>query len=400
MAADVSVKKKATVSNPCCKVWKEKCGKLEEGRKCLRQAVKLLTEQADKFQAENVSLKKVCEEERAKLEAEKVGTEKDVTLRVTLENEISALKSEIFTLQQKGSADAGDKNGEVKMLQDQVFEGDKEIRRLKELLERQKRRADSEKKNAEAEKKSPNEAWKHVKAEEEAKEKEAAYIVSLENEISALKSEICTLQQKGSSVAEEKNGEVKLLQDQVYNGEKEISRFKELLEREKTRADSEKKIAELEKKSAAEAWKHVKAEKAKADEERKHASSEGKKAEEYRLQLETLKKEAELAKSKLASETLKFEEAKKKFEAEKLKVTKEKKHADSEIAKAEVQRKLAEANRKKLVEEKSHSENLSKQLEDARQRIEELQKAELYQLQLESLKKKLLNQNQSWLLRL
>jgi len=31
---------------------------LEEGRKSLRQAVKLLTEQADKLQAENVSLKK------------------------------------------------------------------------------------------------------------------------------------------------------------------------------------------------------------------------------------------------------------------------------------------------------------------------------------------------------
>ncbi|KAJ6950889.1 hypothetical protein NC651_004540 [Populus alba x Populus x berolinensis] len=387
MTADVSIKKEATVRNPCCNVWKEKCRKLEEGRKSLRQAVKLLTEQADKLQAENVSLKKACEEERVKVEAEKGGKEKEAVLRVMLENEISALKSEISTLQQKGSAFSEDENGEVKLLQDQVFEGEKEISRLKELLEGEKITADSEKKNAEVEKKSAGDAWKHVKAEEEGKEREEALRFSLENEISALKSEMSTLQWKGSAVAEDQNQEVKLLQDQVSKGEKEISRLKELLEIAKTRVDSEKKNAEVEKKSASEAWKLVKAEKAKADEERKHASSEGLKVEEYRLQLEVLKKEAELAKSKLASETLKYEEANKKFKTEKLKVTKEKKRADSETARAEVKKKLAEANRKKLAEEKSHTENLSKQLEDVRQRIEELQKAEEYQLQLESFKK-------------
>ncbi|XP_011013629.1 PREDICTED: uncharacterized protein LOC105117603 isoform X1 [Populus euphratica] len=387
MAADVSVKKEATVNNPCCKVWKEKCGKLEEGRKCLRQAVKLLTEQADKFQAENVSLNKACEEERAKVEAAKEGREKEAALRVKLEKEISALQSEVSTLHQKGSAFPEVENTEVKLLQDQFFKGEKEISRLNELLERERLRADSEKKNAEVEKKSAAEAWKHVKAEKEGKEKEAALRVSLENEISALKSEISSLQQKGSMVDEDKNGEVKLLQDQVSKGEKEINRLKELHEREKTRAESEKKKAEVERKRAAEAWQQVKAEKAKAEEERKHASSEWKKAEEYRLQLETLTKEAELARSKLASETLKFEEANKKFEAEKIKVTKEKKHADSEMVKAEANRKLAEANWKKLMEEKSHTENICKQLEDARKRIEKPQKAEEYQRQLESLKK-------------
>ncbi|KAJ6376772.1 hypothetical protein OIU76_025846 [Salix suchowensis] len=387
MAADVTVKKEATLNNPCCKVWKEKCGKLEEGRKCLRQAVKLLTEQADKFQAEIVSLNKACEEERVKVEAVKEGREKEVALRVTLEKEISALKSEVSTLHQKGNAFQEVENTEVKLLQNEVFKGEKEISRLKELLEREKLRADSEKKNAEVEKKRAADAWKHLKAEKEGKEKEAVLRVSLENEISALKSEISTSQLMGSMVAEDKNGEVKLLQDQVSKGEKEISRLKELHEREKTRADSEKKKAEVEKKRAAEAWQQVKAEKANADEERKHASSEQKKAEEYQLRLEALMKEAGLAKSKMASETLKFEEANKKFEAVKLKVAKEKKRADSEMAKAEAHRKLAEANRMKLLEEKSHTENICKQLEDVKKRIEKPQKAEEYQLQLEFFKK-------------
>ncbi|KAF2317910.1 hypothetical protein GH714_041230 [Hevea brasiliensis] len=277
MATDVPVKHPPV--NPCCTVWKDKCSKLEVGRKHLRQAVQILNEQIDKIQTENTTLKKAYEQEQARAETEKEWKDKELAVRVSLENEISALKSEVFSLKQKISAEAEDERGEVKLLQHHVSEAEKEITRLKSLLEKEKIRADSEKKNAEAQKKS-----------------------------------------------------------------------------------------------AAEAWKHVKTEKAKADEERKLANNEGKKAEEYRLQLEEFRKEVDEEKSKLVSGTLKLEEAVKKLEAEKQKVTKERKRADLEMAKAEEQRKLAEANRKKVVEEKSCAESLSQQLKDAMQRIEELQK--------------------------
>ncbi|XP_037493455.1 uncharacterized protein LOC105637078 isoform X1 [Jatropha curcas] len=328
MAADVSVKNPP--ANPCCTVWKEKCTKLEAGRKHLRQAVQILNEQIDKIQhlrqavqilneqidkiqVENVSLKKAYEEERLRAETEKEGKEKELAVRVTLENDLSLLKSEITSL----------------------------------------------------------------------KEKESAYV-------------------------EDEKGELKLLQDHVSKAEKEITQLKALLKKEKIRADSEKKSVEAQKKIATEAWKQVKVEKAKADEERKLANIEGKKAEEYQLQLEGLRKQVDEAKSKLVAETLKFEEACKKLEAEKHKVIKQRKRADSEMAKAEVQRKLAEANGKKVVQEKSHAENLSQLLENAKQRIGELQKeiaekakadtemknvntgwkkAEEYQIQLELLRK-------------
>lgn len=38
--------------------WKDKCSKLEVGRKHLRQAVQILNEQIDKIQGENAALKK------------------------------------------------------------------------------------------------------------------------------------------------------------------------------------------------------------------------------------------------------------------------------------------------------------------------------------------------------
>ncbi|XP_050288057.1 uncharacterized protein LOC126726747 [Quercus robur] len=265
--------------NACCKMWKEKYASLEYKRNALRQAVNILQPQIDRFQAENANLRKAYEEEQARADNEKEGRLKESMARVSLENEIFTLKSEISSLQQKTSTNALDRNEEVKILQVRVSEGEKEINRLKELLGKEKRRADAERKNAEGEKKK-----------------------------------------------------------------------------------------------AAEELKSIKAEKSKADEQRSFAKIEGAKAEQYRLQLEMLKKEADEAKSKLASETLKFEQANKKLEAEKQKAIKERKRVESEMAKVEEQRKLAEANGKKALQEKCRAENLSRQLEENRQSVEELQK--------------------------
>ncbi|GMY38164.1 hypothetical protein FCV25MIE_33408 [Fagus crenata] len=266
MAADAAGEVGA--GNACCKVWKEKYANLENKRNALRHAVNILQPQIDRFQADNAKLRKAYEEEQARADNEKEGRLKESIARVSLENEITTLKSEISSLRQKENTNALDRN-----------EGEKEIKRLKELLEKEKRRADAERKSAEGEKKK-----------------------------------------------------------------------------------------------AAEELKSIKAEKSKADEQRSTAKIEREKAEQYRLQLEILKKEADEAKSKLAAETLKFEQANKKLEAEKRKAIQERKRAESEMAKVEEQRKLAEANGKKALEEKRRAENLSRQLEENRQSAEELQK--------------------------
>ncbi|CAN1226717.1 hypothetical protein LINGRAPRIM_LOCUS1109 [Linum grandiflorum] len=130
------------------------------------------------------------------------------------------------------------------------------------------------------------------------REKELSARMALENEVSALKSEISSLQQRGSLDGEGRDREIGLLHEQVS----ETNKLKELLEKEKKRADAEKKNAEVQKKIAAEALKRVKAEKGKAVEENKHADAERKKAEGYRVQLEVLKKEAEDMNSLLISE--------------------------------------------------------------------------------------------------
>ncbi|KAF5742411.1 hypothetical protein HS088_TW09G00459 [Tripterygium wilfordii] len=209
---------------------------------------------------------------------------------------------------------------------------------------------------------------------ENEKEQKEKLMLSLENEISKLKSEISLLQQKEGSNSHEKDEELKHLKDCVSERDEEIRQLKELSQKEKRRVDAEKKKAEVEKKKAAEALKQVKSEKGKIDEERRLACIEVKKAEEYRIQLESLKKEINETKSKLICETVRFEEARKKSEAEKRNVMQVRKRADSAMAEADKQRKLAEANEKKAREEKSRVENLSQQLDEARQRNEELQK--------------------------
>ncbi|XP_065855706.1 uncharacterized protein [Euphorbia lathyris] len=431
MASEDPVKLSPT--SPCCTVWKEKCSKLEVGRKHLRQAVQILNEQVDKIQADNTSLRKAYDEELARAETEKAGKEKELALRISFENEIASLRSEISSFKQN---DSEDKKREIKPLQDHLSKAEKEITQLKALLEKEKTRADSEKKNAETQKISASEAWKQMKSEkrkasdmkklanvegkkaeeyqiqlealrkeaEEAKSKlvskisnsdevskklEAeklnvikerkradqemvkaekqrklaeAYAKNIIEEksraenllqrledagrnieelkeknsfissrncselpvdqhdqggIMALKSEIPSLQQTGSATAK----------DQMR--EKEINVLKELLDKEKKKAESAKKCA-------AEAGKHLKAEKTKADKEKKNADTERKKAEGYQTKFEALRKEANETKTKFLSEISEFKEANQKLKMEKSQLScqlEESRHKTAELQK-------------------------------------------------------------------
>ncbi|MCI20328.1 maternal effect embryo arrest protein, partial [Trifolium medium] len=131
-----------------------------------------------------------------------------------------------------------------------------------------------------------------TKIEKEEKLKEFNAKVSLENEVSALKSEITALQQKCGTVAQEENEDVKALKANISDKEKEIDRLKKLVEKEKRRADSERKVAENEKKKAAEACKLLEAEKKVSlnKEMELFSKIEAEKAEEYRLQQVHLEK--------------------------------------------------------------------------------------------------------------
>ncbi|KAL6989182.1 hypothetical protein U1Q18_014934 [Sarracenia purpurea var. burkii] len=277
MEADVMVKNLAV--NPCCAALKEKYSKLEASRNALRQCVKIQNELIDKLQNENLNLKKAYEEQRLQVDAERKEKANESTIRGTLENEISALKSNIYTLQQTGGSQAKDVDVEVTSLRTRLSESETEMNQLKELVQ------------------------------------------------------------------------------------KEIMK-----------ADCERRRAEAEKKEASEARKTVKMEKKKADEQRRLVDTERKKVEELRIQLEKLKSEADEARSKLVSEAFKSEEVNKKLEAEKQKVIKEKKRADLEMAKAVEERKLAEINQKKAMDEKCRADCLSQHLEEHSRRIEKMQK--------------------------
>ncbi|KAM7505759.1 hypothetical protein LguiB_004663 [Lonicera macranthoides] len=347
--------------------------------------------QKKKAEAEEKKTDEACQNakaEKSRADKEREEKLKESAKRISLEKEISSLKSEILLLQQKEGSGKQEADEEITSFRARMSEWEAETSRLKDLLEKERMQSDSEKKKAEAEEKKTNEACQNAKVEKiradkerEEKLKESAKRISLEKEISSLKSQILSLQKKEGSGKQEVDEEITLLRAQISQGEAEISRFKQLLDEERMRADyekkkaeTEKKKAEAEKKKANEAWEILKAEKGRADEERRLASIEGKKAEENRLQLERLKAEVDEAQLKLVLETAKSEEAKKKFAAEREKAIKEKKRADAEMAKAEEQRKLAEINRMKSMEEKSCAEHLSQQLEEEKWRIERLQK--------------------------
>ncbi|XWS13515.1 hypothetical protein CRYUN_Cryun36dG0043700 [Craigia yunnanensis] len=339
----------------CCQVWKNKYSKAEKGRICLKQAVRLLEKGCDNIQAQNLTLKKAYEEEQARSKEEKEHREKELALRVSLENELSAQKSKIFNLKQKGVSEVEDKTEEIKLLKASVSDRRKEINWLKELVENEKKRADLEKKKAaEASKHAETEKGKageeHRLADIERKKAE-----DYRTQLEALRKEVNEAKSKLVSEKSKFDEETKQLQEEKKKAVEERKRA----DLEMAKAKEQRKIAEETKKKAVEERKHADLQMAEAEEQRKIAEETMKKAVEVRKCADFEMVEAE-EQRKIAEETKKTVE--------------DRKCAVMEMAKVEEQRKIAEATNKKAVEEKSHADSLTKQLEEARRRNEELEK--------------------------
>ncbi|XWS09052.1 hypothetical protein CRYUN_Cryun40dG0052700 [Craigia yunnanensis] len=320
--------------SPCCQVWKKKYSKAEKGRICLKQAVRLLEKGYDNIQAQNLTLRKSkisaivsYEEEQVRSKEEKEGREKELALRVLLENELSAQKSEISNLKLKGVSDIEDKTEEIKLLKASVSDREKEINWLKELVEKEKKRADLEKKkaaeaskHAEIEKGKADEEHRLADIEQKKVEDFRAQLEALRKEVSKAKSKL------------------------VYEKPQFDEATKQLQE-QKNMAVEERKHTDLEMAKAKEQMKIVEETKKRAVEERKHANLEMAEAEELR---------------KIAEETLK-------------KAVEVRKRADFEMADAEEQRKIAEETKKAVEDKKCAVVEIAK-LEEAIRRNDELEK--------------------------
>ncbi|TYH47597.1 hypothetical protein ES332_D10G008700v1 [Gossypium tomentosum] len=347
----------------CCQVWKTKYSKAERGRVFLKQGIRILEKGYDDIQAENLTLKKAYEEEQALTKVEKEGREKELALRVSLENELSVLKSEISNLKKKGVSDIEDKIEEIKHLKARVSDMNKEISWLKELVEKEKKRADLEKrKAAEA---STYAATERGKAGEEHRLKQ---LETLRKDVSEAKSK---LDSEKSKIDEE----TKKLQEEKKKAVEE----RKFVDLEMAKASELRKIAEETKKKAVDERKCADLEMAKAEKQRKIAKETKKKAVEERKRADLEMAEA-VKQRKIAEENMKKAvEVRKQADIEMAKVEEQRKIAEEnkkavEGAKVEEQRKVVEATKKKAVKEKLHNNNLTKQLEQARRRNEELHK--------------------------
>ncbi|XWS20779.1 hypothetical protein CRYUN_Cryun31cG0131900 [Craigia yunnanensis] len=363
--------------SPCCLVWKNKYSKAEKGRICLKQAVRLLEKGCDNIQAQNLTLKKAYEEEQARSKVEKEGREKELALRGSLENELSAQKYEISNLKQKGASDVEDKTEEIKLLKASVSDMEKEINWLKELVEKEKKMADLEmKKAAEASKHAETEKGKaceeHRLADIERKKAEYYRTQLVSEEKSKLVSEKSKFDEATKQLQEEKKKAI----EERKRADLEMAKAKEqrkIAEETEKKAVEERKRADLEMAKAEEQRRIAEETKKKAVEERKHVDLEMAEAEEQRkIAEETMKKAVEVRKH-ADFEMAKAEEQRKIAEETK-KAVEDRKCAVVEMAIVEEQRKIAKATKKKVVEEKSHADSLTKQLEEARRRNEELEK--------------------------
>ncbi|KAB2028717.1 hypothetical protein ES319_D05G115200v1 [Gossypium barbadense] len=350
--------------SPCCQVWKNKYLKVEKGRMCLKQAVRLLEKECDNIQAQNLKLKKAYEDEQARAEVEKEGKKKELALRGSLENELSALKSEISNLQQKGDSDVEHKFEEIKLLEASLSDREKEISWLKELVEKEKKRADLEKKKAaEAEKHADivkSKAGEERRLADMERKKAEDYRTQLEalrEEVSEAKSKLVFEKSKFDEATKQLQEETRKVVEERKGADSEMAKAKEqrkFVEKSK-KAVEDRKCADLEMAKAQEERKVAEEMKKKAVEERKCADLEIAKAQEQRKTAEELKKKAVEERKCADLEIAKAQEKRKTAEELKKKAVEERKCADLEIAKAQEKRKTAEELKKKAVEERKHA---------------------------------------------
>ncbi|TYJ33678.1 hypothetical protein E1A91_A05G119700v1 [Gossypium mustelinum] len=349
--------------SPCCQVWKNKYLKIEKGRICLKQAVRLLEKECDNIQAQNLKLKKAYEDEQARAEVEKEGKKKELALRGLLENELSGLKSEISNLQQKGDSDVEHKFEEIKLLEASLSDREKEISWLKELVEKEKKRADLEKKKAaEAEKHADivkSKAGEERRLADMERKKAEDYRTQLEalrEEVSEAKCKLVFEKSKFDEATKQLQEETRKAVEERKCADLEMAKAKEqrkFVEKSK-KAVEDRKCADLEMAKAQEERKVAEEMKKKAVEERKCADLEIAKAQEQRKTAEELKKKAVEERKCADLEIAKAQEKRKTAEELKKKASEERKHAALEMAKAQEERKIAEESKKKAVEERKH----------------------------------------------
>ncbi|KAI3728852.1 hypothetical protein L6452_17496 [Arctium lappa] len=281
MADDLELKDEPT-TNPCCNEWKNRVLKLEKkikkadnARAALKQAVEIYAGKFTMMEKTHLEFRKAYEELKLQADQERKDKEKESAARVSLENEISTLKSEILSSSKKGGSVPEHVDEEVILLRGRIFDSEKEINCLKEQLQKEISVAAADRMKYMEEKKRTDDAWQSSKVEKCRTDEELSNLkaqlltmeTEKENEISTLKSEILSSSKKGGSVPEHVDEEVILLRGRIFDSEKEINCLKEQLQKEISVAAADRMKYMEEKKRTDDAWQSSKVEKCRTDEE-------------------------------------------------------------------------------------------------------------------------------------
>lgn len=353
------------------------------------------------------------DEERKKADAEKCSAgkmdvdkeveekQKELTIRLGLEAEISALKSQIVLLQ-KGKG-VRNETKVPRLFQAQVSKEQTELNQAKKLLEKERNRADSEMKKAKEGLQKASEAQKMVKTEKSRADEERR-LAAMERK----RAEEAMLQ------LERLKAEVEVLRSNLVSETLKFEETSKKLETEKQKVIEEKQLTDIEMTKAEENRRVLEMTKRHLVQEKSHADCLSlqlkdnrhglKKLQEgiaeyasltknvealgdvsvkntgfrtgmlnFLPQLEVINRESGV--SKLFMDCVQCRGLSKKLKEVKLKVKREKKLADTGMAKAEELRKVVETYGGKAMLNERQFEGLTHELEDNRCKTDELKKA-------------------------
>ncbi|CAF1818025.1 unnamed protein product [Brassica oleracea var. botrytis] len=331
--------------NPCCIAWQGKYLGMKKRRDACKEAIEILQKAMGAANDEKANLQRKLREMADNRDTK----EHDSVAKASLEKEVSVLKSEILSLQQRLKQNLQDKNEQMKILQDQASSREKEINELKNLLKKETLRAVSSEEEREQVCKELNKAKALLVKSEDIKPD----VPELKEEINLVKSLLVSERQKAESERKKAGqylSELEVLRATAHKTSSDLLTSTSNLETVKKQLESERQKTLREKKRAD-------MESAKAKEQMKLAEGLSKKFEIIRVRNEELKKEAEL---QSASSKVKFAE---------------------NSAKLEEKTRLLEMNKKTAMDWKSRVDDLTRQLQES-QLVTEGLKKQVHELSL------------------
>ncbi|KAK8956793.1 hypothetical protein KSP39_PZI000357 [Platanthera zijinensis] len=242
--------------NPCCINLLKRCQKLENSREILRKSVKIQEVAVTKQGLQIASLNEDVEKKRMQIEQQNSERIKLASINKELETQIQDMKVKISSAECTRCLNSNDED-EIGTLKAHIMAGREEIKSLKDLLEKERRKNDFERKRFESEKSKATENLKLLTNEKKKGEECICLLASEKKKVEDLQMSLEKSKIEAKEMREKLNAEIAKAHDEKKQIELKAYGEKKRADSERKKIEEQKMLIEEERKKAIDIKSHT-----------------------------------------------------------------------------------------------------------------------------------------------